>query len=99
MARLRGRARSQYVARMFGRIARRYDLLNAVMSAGRHHAWRRQAVDLAIGDLRGPALDVAAGTGDFAFELLLSPTNSNLVRCLMNRENSWGKMVRFFSII
>ena len=79
MAHLRGRARSQYVARMFGRIARRYDLLNAVMSAGRHHAWRRQAVDLAIGDLRGPALDVAAGTGDFAFELLLRPPVSHVV--------------------
>ena len=55
---------------MFDRIAGRYDLLNTVMSAGRHHAWRRRAVDLAVGDLRGAALDVAAGTGDFALELL-----------------------------
>ena len=54
---------------MFDRIARRYDLLNTVMSGGRHHAWRRMAVDMAVRDMIGPALDVAAGTGDFTLEL------------------------------
>ncbi len=79
MAHLRGRERSRYVATMFDRIAGRYDLLNTVMSAGRHHAWRRRAVDLALGDLRGPALDVAAGTGDFALELLRRGQVSHVV--------------------
>jgi len=53
---------------MFGRIARRYDLMNAVMTGGRHHAWRR----LAVGEARpagGRALDICCGTGDFALEL------------------------------
>ena len=70
MAHLTGRERTRYVTRMFGRIARRYDLLNGVMSGGRHHAWRRTAVGMGTPDLVGPALDVAAGTGDFALELL-----------------------------
>ncbi|MCH8063119.1 MAG: ubiquinone/menaquinone biosynthesis methyltransferase [Chloroflexi bacterium] len=69
MAGLRGRERADYVSSMFGRISKRYDLLNTIMTGGRHHAWRRMAVDLAVGDVAGPALDVATGTGDFALDL------------------------------
>jgi demethylmenaquinone methyltransferase/2-methoxy-6-polyprenyl-1,4-benzoquinol methylase len=54
---------------MFGRISRRYDLLNTVMTAGRHYAWRRMAARIAVGVYPGPALDIATGTGDFALEL------------------------------
>ncbi|MBI2866453.1 MAG: ubiquinone/menaquinone biosynthesis methyltransferase [Chloroflexi bacterium] len=69
MAGLKGDAKVRYVARMFARAARRYDLLNTVMSGGFHHRWRRLAARLATQGLRGPALDVATGTGDFAFAL------------------------------
>ena len=79
MAHLRGRERARYVARMFARISGRYDLLNTVMSAGRHHAWRRLAADMATGDVTGPALDVATGTGDFALELASKPTVTSVV--------------------
>jgi len=54
---------------MFARISRRYDLLNTVMTGGRHYAWRRMAAGMAVGVLSGPALDVATGTGDFAIAL------------------------------
>jgi demethylmenaquinone methyltransferase/2-methoxy-6-polyprenyl-1,4-benzoquinol methylase len=54
---------------MFARISRRYDLLNSVMSGGRHHAWRRAAVRIAMEGRSGSALDIATGTGDFAVEL------------------------------
>ena len=54
---------------MFGRISERYDLLNTVMSGGRHHSWRRIASQLVTSDQQGPALDVATGTGDFALDL------------------------------
>ena len=70
MARLRGEERVRYVSRMFGRISRRYDLLNTVMTGGMHYVWRRMAADAATASgLRGMALDVACGTGDFAFDL------------------------------
>ena len=69
MAGLRGRERADYVASMFGRISKRYDLLNTIMTGGRHYAWRRMAVNLAVGDIAGPALDIATGTGDFALDL------------------------------
>ena len=65
---------------MFARISRRYDLLNTVMTAGRHYAWRRLATDMAVGDLSGgPALDVATGTGDFAFDLARKQSVSRVV--------------------
>ncbi len=67
MASLRGPERADYVACMFGRISGRYDLLNTLMSGGRHHAWRRSALDMALDGLtaEGPALDLATGTLDF----------------------------------
>jgi demethylmenaquinone methyltransferase / 2-methoxy-6-polyprenyl-1,4-benzoquinol methylase len=57
------------VRAMFDRIARLYDRMNTVMTAGLHHKWRRRAVDLAAVDLGDRVLDVATGTGDLAFEL------------------------------
>jgi demethylmenaquinone methyltransferase/2-methoxy-6-polyprenyl-1,4-benzoquinol methylase len=54
---------------MFDRIAGFYDLMNSVMTAGLHHAWRRRAADLASLGPGDRALDVATGTGDLAFEL------------------------------
>lgn len=79
MAQLRGPERARYVASMFARISRRYDLLNSVMSGGRHYAWRRRATALAVEGLSGTALDVATGTGDFAFDLARRPEVTSVV--------------------
>jgi demethylmenaquinone methyltransferase / 2-methoxy-6-polyprenyl-1,4-benzoquinol methylase len=54
---------------MFDRIARRYDLLNSVMTAGLHHRWRQRAADRAELGAGDSALDVCCGTGDLALEL------------------------------
>jgi len=54
---------------MFDRIAGFYDVMNSVMTAGLHHAWRRRAVDLAAVAPGDRVLDVATGTGDLALEL------------------------------
>ncbi len=48
---------------MFDRIARRYDLLNRVMSFGQDRRWRDALVAELVGDR---ILDVATGTGDVA---------------------------------
>jgi demethylmenaquinone methyltransferase / 2-methoxy-6-polyprenyl-1,4-benzoquinol methylase len=58
--------RAQAVSTMFTRIARRYDLMNSVMTAGRHHAWREAAAREAIASPPGPVLDLATGTADLA---------------------------------
>ncbi len=54
---------------MFDRIARVYDLMNSVMTAGMHHRWRERAADLSRIAAGGRALDVATGTGDLALAL------------------------------
>ena len=54
---------------MFDRIAGFYDVMNSVMTAGLHHAWRRRAVELAGVAPGDRVLDVATGTGDLALEL------------------------------
>ncbi|HEY1275140.1 MAG TPA: ubiquinone/menaquinone biosynthesis methyltransferase [Thermoleophilaceae bacterium] len=57
------------VRAMFDRIARVYDAMNSVMTAGLHHRWRERAVDLAQVGPGSRALDVATGTGDLAIAL------------------------------
>ena len=71
---------------MFARIARRYDLLNTVMSGGRHYSWRRKAAAMAVEGLSGVALDVATGTGDFAFDLARRPEVTSVVGLDFTRE-------------
>jgi demethylmenaquinone methyltransferase/2-methoxy-6-polyprenyl-1,4-benzoquinol methylase len=56
------------VRAMFDRIARVYDLMNSVMTAGLHHKWRTRAIDLAAVGPGSKVLDVATGTGDLAIE-------------------------------
>lgn len=57
------------VRAMFDRIARVYDVMNSVMTAGMHHRWRQRAADLAQLQPGARVLDVACGTGDLALEL------------------------------
>jgi demethylmenaquinone methyltransferase / 2-methoxy-6-polyprenyl-1,4-benzoquinol methylase len=57
------------VQAMFDRIARVYDRMNSVMTAGMHHRWRRRAAELANVGPGSTALDVATGTGDLAIAL------------------------------
>jgi demethylmenaquinone methyltransferase / 2-methoxy-6-polyprenyl-1,4-benzoquinol methylase len=59
----------QQVRVMFDRIARFYDLMNQVMTAGLHHRWRERAAELARAGPGDRVLDVATGTGDLALAL------------------------------
>ncbi len=69
MTELTGAARARYVRTMFGRIARRYDLLNWLMTAGQDRRWRREAVIRLALPADGRVLDLGSGTGDLAFEI------------------------------
>src|ERR1700753_3312636 len=60
---------AEQVNRMFDRVASRYDLLNSLTSAGRHHRWRERAAEIAGVGPGDSALDVCCGTGDLTFEL------------------------------
>ncbi len=58
---------------VFGSVARRYDLMNDLMSAGLHRAWKDTLVT-AINPPRGERafalLDIAGGTGDIALRAI-----------------------------
>ena len=58
--------RARAVSTMFTRIADRYDLMNSLMTGGRHHAWRRRVAAAVTGVPAGPVLDLATGTADLA---------------------------------
>src|SRR5207247_1672054 len=62
-------SKAEAVRAMFTRIARRYDLMNSLMTGGRHHAWRRLTAAAVAGAPAGLALDLATGTGDLALAL------------------------------
>lgn len=60
-----GSDRARYVRGMFGQIARRYDLMNTLMTVGRHQAWRK-LVARSLVRSEDRVLDVGCGTGDLA---------------------------------
>jgi demethylmenaquinone methyltransferase/2-methoxy-6-polyprenyl-1,4-benzoquinol methylase len=79
MSQLTGDERARYVHSVFGRIARRYNLMNRLMTAGQDIRWRREAIrrlGLHPGDR---LLDLGAGTGDLGREALRQQPNLRLV--------------------
>lgn len=73
MAELKGDAKQEYVAGLFARIARRYDLMNDLMTFGQHRRWKRHTARLTAKGLQGISLDIATGTGDLARALSRQP--------------------------
>lgn len=59
---------------MFDQIAKRYDLLNRLISLGLDQSWRKKLVDSL--STEGELLDVATGTADVALALAHTYTNS-----------------------
>ncbi len=65
--------RAEKVHELFATIARRYDLLNDIMSTGLHRRWKQRLVELAGGTAkagsgkREQVLDLCCGTGDIAW--------------------------------
>ncbi|MBX7213969.1 MAG: ubiquinone/menaquinone biosynthesis methyltransferase [Thermoflexales bacterium] len=71
--------RARRVQTMFGRITRRYDLMNFVMTGGRDQAWRRiAAAELALPS-NALCLDLATGTADLALAVRARFPDSRVV--------------------
>ncbi|OKS85246.1 bifunctional demethylmenaquinone methyltransferase/2-methoxy-6-polyprenyl-1,4-benzoquinol methylase UbiE [Mucilaginibacter polytrichastri] len=62
--------KKEQVADMFNNISGTYDFLNHFMSLGIDIIWRKKAINELKKDQPKYILDVATGTGDFAFEAL-----------------------------
>ena len=59
--------KKEQVSHMFDEIAPNYDKLNGVLSFGIDKYWRRAAIEELREDAPETILDIATGTGDFAF--------------------------------
>jgi len=57
------------VAEVFHSVAKRYDLMNDVMSLGIHRVWKRYTLEIAAPQPGERILDLAGGTGDLAGSL------------------------------
>src|SRR5919199_6969740 len=64
-----GEERARLVREMFDRIARRYELLNTLMSAGLNRVWNKKALQATGLDPGGRALDLACGSGSLTRDL------------------------------
>ena len=70
MTQLTGNERAKYVQGMFTRIAKRYDLMNRLMTGGQDIRWRKRVIELARLKDSASLLDLGTGTGDLAREAL-----------------------------
>jgi demethylmenaquinone methyltransferase/2-methoxy-6-polyprenyl-1,4-benzoquinol methylase len=79
MTMLEGRERAAYVQNMFDRIARRYNLINRLMTFGQDLRWRRFVIRQARLKPGERLLDLATGTGDIAFEALRQTPTAHVI--------------------
>jgi len=61
--------KTRRVGSVFSRVARRYDLMNDLMSGGLHRLWKDRFVDRVSPRPGEAILDMAGGTGDIAFRM------------------------------
>ena len=67
------------VRKMFGCIARRYDLANHLLSCGIDFYWRRRAAEIVAGWRPHRIADLATGTGDLALALQKKMPDAEIV--------------------
>src|SRR6476660_3719123 len=83
-------AKQGLVNSVFSRVARRYDLMNDLMSGGLHRLWKDELVTV-LSPPKGPQafalLDVAGGTGDVASRFLKAAgPGASAIVCDINEE-------------
>jgi demethylmenaquinone methyltransferase/2-methoxy-6-polyprenyl-1,4-benzoquinol methylase len=61
--------KTRRVTSVFERVAKRYDIMNDLMSAGLHRGWKDEFVRMVKPRADEAILDMAGGTGDIAFRL------------------------------
>src|SRR5258708_23109941 len=64
-----GEEKTRRVGEVFSSVARRYDLMNDLMSGGMHRLWKDRFVARAKPRAGEEILDMAGGTGDVAFRM------------------------------
>ena len=88
--------KTAFVSRVFDSVAKKYDLMNDLMSFGIHRSWKNTLVSM-LGQKPSTSLvDIGGGTGDIAFlflneggkEVKIVDNNYNMLDCGRDRINS-----------
>ena len=79
MAQLTGNERARHVQEMFTRIAKRYDLMNRLMTGWQDIRLRKRVIELAHLEDNASLLDLGTGTGDLAREALTAFPKARVV--------------------
>jgi demethylmenaquinone methyltransferase / 2-methoxy-6-polyprenyl-1,4-benzoquinol methylase len=79
MSELTGWERAIYIQDLFTRIAKRYDLMNRLMTGGQDLRWRKRLIRLANLQPGCRLLDIGAGTGDLTREALRQQPEGQVV--------------------
>ncbi len=79
MTHLTGNERAKYVQGMFTRIAKRYDIMNRLMTGGQDIRWRKKVIELARLSNHASLLDLGTGTGDLARDALIQFPKAKII--------------------
>ena len=97
--------KQKLVGEVFSSVARRYDLMNDLMSLGIHRAWKRYFVSTSQVRRGDSVLDLAGGTGDIAAllrdrvgdagRIVLGDINGDMLRVGRDRMIDRGRITGF----
>ena len=60
-----------FVKKIFNDVAKKYDLMNDLMSIGLHRSWKRKFInEIKLKNKKNKILDLGSGTGDIILELI-----------------------------
>jgi demethylmenaquinone methyltransferase/2-methoxy-6-polyprenyl-1,4-benzoquinol methylase len=89
--------KTRRVGRVFSSVARRYDLMNDLMSGGLHRLWKDRFVSRVKPRRGDRILDMAGGTGDIAFrmasngaQVTVADINADMLTVGMERAKARG---------
>ena len=73
--------RSQNIQLMFNKIAKKYDLMNCIMSLGNHKKWEQEFVESIKlnANKTDKILDIACGTGSLTQEIIKNSSNDQVI--------------------
>ena len=73
--------RSQNIQLMFNKIAKKYDLMNYIMSLGNHKKWEQEIVESIKlnSNKTNKILDIACGTGSLTQEIIKNSSNDQVI--------------------
>ena len=95
--------KTRKVGEVFSSVARRYDVMNDLMSGGMHRLWKDRFVSRVKPQAHEHILDMAGGTGDIAFRMAKrgaavtvssqarSDGSSSGIVCVRRRWLSWSR--------